>query len=76
MRLHRERLHLSRCDYCGQKIAWSRKRRQWLSLAPRTELAGKPIHRRMLCPASAPAIYHDPKLNIFDRARALLGGAA
>ncbi len=73
MSIARKRVHLSRCDYCGRKIAWSRDRRHWLSLAPRTELPGKPIHRRMHC-AAGPGLYHDPGFNIFDRAFSLLAG--
>lgn len=65
----RTKIHLSVCDYCGRKIAWSRKRRQWLALAPRTELPGKPIHRRMDC-AAGPHKFHDPRANIWAFARA------
>jgi hypothetical protein len=64
-------MHTARCDYCGRKIAWSRKRRQWLSLAPITEMPGSQLGRRMFCPTSL--AYHDPKVSAYDRAMALLG---
>ena len=71
----RQRVHLARCDYCGRKIAWSRKRRQWLVLAPFTDMAGSQLRRRMQCPSAPTGAFHDPKASVFDRAFALLGGA-
>jgi hypothetical protein len=65
--------HLAKCDYCGRKIAFSRRRRQWLSLAPVTEMPGSKLGRRMTCPASKS--YHDPKASVYDRALALFYGA-
>ena len=67
----RPKVHLSRCDYCNKKIAWSRNKRQWLALAPLTDLPGKPIHRRLNC-ADGPHQLHDPKANIWS---SMFGGA-
>lgn len=72
----RQRVHLARCDYCGRKIAWSCKRRQWLVLAPFTDMPGTHLRRRLMCPSKPNGTFHDPRANILDRAFALIGGEA
>jgi hypothetical protein len=73
----RNRVHTARCDYCGRKIAWSVKRRQWLVLAPFTDMAGTHLRRRLMCPKAPPGkTFHDPKASVFDRMYGLLGGEA
>ena len=63
-------VHKARCDYCRQSIVWSRKRRQWLALAPAS--APTPLQRRMTCHA-ADKQRHDPRANLYERALARLG---
>lgn len=61
------RIHLAQCEYCGRKIAWSRKRRHWLALAPITSLPGRAIGRRLTCVESRNGTFHDPITNVLDR---------
>lgn len=65
---YRSKIHLSVCDYCDKKIAWSRRRRQWLALAPNVDLAGKPLRRRLVC-AAGPHSLHDPRSNVWTFAQ-------
>ncbi len=66
--LQRPRVHLARCEYCGKKIAWSRKRRQWLALAPATSrLPSTQLSRRMACLESPNRSFHDPRATVFGR---------
>lgn len=55
----RQRVHLAVCEHCGRRIAWSRRRRQWLALRPGP--GGSQLARRMACTtrASGPPL-HDP----------------
>lgn len=69
----REPVHKSRCDYCEQRIVWSRKRRQWLALAPTN--AATPLQRRLVCRV-AEKERHDPRANLYERAFARLAGGA
>ena len=72
----RPRIHLAACDHCGRRIAWSRKRRQWLALHPVTGPTTQ-LQRRLRCPES-PGNLHDPAGNLAQRASqeldALLAG--
>ena len=71
------RIHLAACDHCGRRIAWSRRRRQWLVLHPYTWMTGTQLQRRLRCPASRG--YHDPAGNlgvIAERTFARLRGGA
>ena len=68
-----EPVHKSRCDYCEQRIVWSRKRRQWLALAPVS--APTPLARRMSCYAAENQL-HDPRARLYERAFARLAGGA
>jgi hypothetical protein len=57
----KRRLHLASCEYCGKRIAWSPRKRQWLSLAP---LMPSPtmtqLGRRLMCPTAPKGAFHDP----------------
>jgi len=63
----RPRIHLAECDYCGRRIAWSRKRRQWLVLYPFTWMQGTQLQRRLRCPSSTNGTFHDPANNLAAR---------
>ncbi|WFE45334.1 hypothetical protein [Verrucosispora sp. WMMD1129] len=66
---HRPSIHLAQCDYCGRRIAWSRKRRQWLALNPFTWMRGSQLQRRLRCPSAPAGTWHDPAENLAARAR-------
>jgi hypothetical protein len=67
--MRRPRIHLATCDHCARRIAWSRKRRQWLALNPHP-LTGTQLRRRMHCPGCGNL--HDPSGNLAQRADAAL----
>ena len=60
------RIHLATCDHCGRRIAWSRKRRQWLALYPANGPRAQ-LQRRLRCLASTAGL-HDPSGNLAQRA--------
>ncbi|HEY9373782.1 hypothetical protein [Streptomyces sp.] len=77
--MSRPPVHLAECDYCGRRIAWSRKRRQWLVLYPFTWMKGTQLQRRLRCPKSPNGELHDPASNLAarrDRELSLLFGGA
>ena len=56
----KKRVHLASCEYCGKRIAWSRRRRQWLALRPLMVPQLTQLSRRMLCQSAAKGAFHDP----------------
>lgn len=65
------RIHLAWCEHCDKRIAWSRKRRQWLALAP-TSGASTQLARRMAC--SSGRSLHDPAPQPLPRRFWILAG--